>query len=49
MLPIKRQLVLVHLEGAIMSRNCNEIRKIYSLGSLDLEGCSSLKLFSEAR
>ena len=32
-----------------MSRNCNEIRKIYSLGSLDLEGCSSLKLFSVAR
>ena len=39
----------VHLEGAIMSRNFNEITKIYSLGSLDLEGCSSLKLFSEAR
>ena len=29
--------------------NCNEIGKIYSLWSLDLEGCSSLKLFSEAR
>ena len=28
---------------------CNEIGKIYSLWSLDLEGCSSLKLFSEAR